>query len=135
MKKYGQASLEYLITVGFVTFFIISIILVAYIYTAILRDRIHVNQVETFANKIVSAAESVFYAGEPSKTTLELHLPTGVNAIQANNNMLIVNYSTGRDNIVRAYDSKVNITGFINPAPGIKKITLEAKATYVYIHQ
>lgn len=135
MSRKSQSSLEYLITVGFITFLVISIILISYIYTGILREKIKENQVESFANKVVSTAESVFYAGEPSKTTLEVYLPPGVTGITIINDSLIMNYSAGSAENVRAYPSKVNITGSINPAPGTKRLILEAKTNYVDIHQ
>lgn len=127
--------MEYLITVGFVTFLVISVVLVAYLYTGILKNKIKENQVNAFANKVVTSAESVFYLGEPSKTTLEVYLPSGVNTISIFNDSMTINISTGATQIIRAYSSNVNITGSINPAPGIKKLILEAKATYVDIHQ
>ena len=49
--------------------------------------------------------------------------------------LLIINYSTGRNNNVRAYDSRVNLTGTINASLGIKKLFLEAKSDHVDIHQ
>ncbi len=127
--------MEYLITVGFVTFIVISVILVAYLYTGVLKNKIKENQVNAFANKVVATAESVFYSGEPSKTTLEVYLPSGVNTISIANDSMIINISTGATQMVRAYYSNVNMTGSINPAPGIKKLVLEAKATSVDIHQ
>ncbi len=135
MERKSQSSLEYIITVGFVTFVVISVIIIAYLYTGILRNRIRENQIESFANKLISSAESVFYAGEPSKKTVDIFLPAGVNSIAINNYILLMNYSAGAQNNVRAYDSKVNITGTINPGPGIKRLILEAKANYVDIHQ
>jgi len=129
----AQSSLEYLITVGFVTLLVTSVILIAYFYTGIFQDKIKNNQINAFAGKLISSAESVFYAGEPSKTSLELYLPAGVNNITLSDTMLIVNYTTGATQAVRAFDSRVNITGSINRSPGIKKIILEAKSDHVEV--
>lgn len=129
----AQSSLEYLITVGFVTLLVTSVILIAYFYTGIFQDKIKNNQINAFAGKLISSAESIFYAGEPSKTSLELYLPAGVNNITVSGTTLIVNYTTGATQSVRAFDSRVNITGAINRSPGVKRLTLEAKSDHVEI--
>ncbi len=133
MRQRGQASIEYLIIVGFVTFLVISIFLIAYIYTGNLQNKIKTNQLETFGNKVVTTAETIFYSGEPSKTTLEVYLPAGVTNITISGNNLIITYMAGASRGIRAYESKVNMTGSINPGPGIKKLSLEAKSDHVEI--
>ena len=133
MKK-GQGSLEYLIIVGFVTFLVISVLLVAYIYTGTLKNKIKITQVDSFGNKVISTAETMFYSGEPSKTTLDIYLP-GVNSINITGNLIIIKYQTGATQTIRAYEGKVNMTGAINVSLGIKKLIFEAKSDHVDIHQ
>ncbi|MFH1585156.1 MAG: hypothetical protein ABIB79_00125 [archaeon] len=139
-KKKGQVGIEYLIVVSFVTFAIVSTVILSFFYSAQIQDRIKLNQVENFAVQLTNSAESVFFAGEPSKTTVSLYLPEGVASIQVKCEgggdpfclvgesyflMITVGTSSGED--VRAYESRVPINGTISPNPGTKKLILEAK--------
>ncbi|MEM3074443.1 MAG: hypothetical protein QW727_00675 [Candidatus Pacearchaeota archaeon] len=135
MRKGGQAGIEYLIIIGFITFAIISILSFAYFYINLSRDSIRINHVEKFAMQFINSAESVFFSGEPSKTVVNLYLPEGVKNIQITENMLVITTETSSGENVRAFNSKVPIQGEITPTKGIKKITFEAKKEYVLINQ
>jgi hypothetical protein len=135
LKKKSQIGTEYLIIVGFVTFAIISVLAIAYIYSNQIKDKIKLNQVESFADQVVSSSESVFFSGEPSRTTVELYLPEGVNSIGLNSDSLIVNTSVSSGNNVRVFDSKVPLNGTISVSEGKKKLSLEATQSYVQIIQ
>lgn len=133
MKKKSQIGTEYLIVVGFVTFAIISILAIAYIYSDQIKDQIKLNQVESFANQIVGSSESVFFAGEPSKTTIELYLPDGVQSISLNPDSLIVNTSVSTGDNLRVFESKVPLNGTISISEGKKRLILEATQADVQI--
>ena len=65
-KKRAQSSMELLILMGFLTFVIVGIMGVGYFYSNTINDRIKSNEINNFAIKITSTAETVFYSGEPS---------------------------------------------------------------------
>jgi hypothetical protein len=69
---------EYFIVVGFATFIVITLIALAFFYTDAVKDRMILTQVDSFASKVISSAESVYYAGEPSRLLLKLNLPEQV---------------------------------------------------------
>lgn len=129
----SQSALEYLIMVGFVTLTIISILLIAYIYTAILRDRIKYNQISVLGEKILNTAETVYYSGEPSKTSVSVFIPSGVENIDISDTNIIVDFSTSAGMARIAFSSKINITGDISTSEGIKNLVFEAKEDYVSI--
>ena len=108
MAKKAQISFEYLTIMGFVTFILIGIIGIAFFYGASTQDRLRMTQVNNFGNKIVSTAESVFYAGEPSKATISVYLPENVKeiAIAENSIYISIQLSTG-----------LNIISFLSEAP------------------
>lgn len=124
--KRGQISVEYVVVLGFVTFAVISILLIASFYSGMARDQIRVTQAESFAKKLVSSAESVFYAGSPSRATVLAYLPEGVNEIYISSNSIVVAMSTSSGDIKMAYSSNVPISGSISNSPGIKRIRIEA---------
>ena len=127
MKNRGQVSIEYMILIGFVTFGIVSIVVIAFYYSAVVKDDIRNNQVTILGNKIVTESERVFYSGAPSKRTVHVYVPDGVQSIEIKDKSLIIN-STGRPGIiaVRESSSNVNITGSIQTSPGLKRLTITA---------
>ena len=129
----SQAGVEYMIILGFVTFAVISILIMAYFYSDQIRDRLRLNQVESFANQLVNSAESVFFAGEPSKTTVRLYLPEGIKSIEITSDAIIINTHLSSGDNLRAFDSKVPLQGTISISEGIKKLSIEAKENYVLI--
>ncbi len=132
-NKGGQAGIEYMIIIGFVTFTIISIFALAVIYSGQIKDKIKLNQVENFATQLINSAETVYFAGEPSKTTVRLYLPEGVTSLEFNSDYLVIITHTSSGNNKRAFESKVPIQGTISTSEGIKKLTIEAKESYVMI--
>ena len=135
MEKRGQVSVEYLIIVGFVTFLIIGILGIALVYSTSIEDRIKNIQMNNFANKVISTSESVFYAGEPSKLTLEVYLPEDIKnvTIQENNLFIVVGTSTGTN--ILSFGSNVPISGDLSYSTGLKKIELVASSGEVVISQ
>ena len=133
--KKAQVGIEYMIIVGFVTFAIMSVLVLAMSYSGQVKDKIKLNQVESFAEQLLNSAESVFFAGEPSKTTISLYLPDGVEEINITSNYLIIsiNLSSGQNR--RVFESKVPIQGTVSTGEGIKKLTLEATDNYLLISQ
>jgi len=136
-NKCAQTSIEYLIIVSFITLIIIGILGVAFFYSNSIRDRIKILQMENFANKIISTAESVSYSGDPSKATIDVYLPEGVESISIHEgeNLLIISLQTNSGTTTNAYSSNVEISGSITPSFGLKKIQIEAQANNVVITQ
>jgi|SRR3989344_1197778 len=134
IKKRGQISTEYLIIVGFITFVVISVLGLAYVYVAQVKDTIKINQIENFANKIISSSESIFYAGEPSTVTITGYIPSGVTNIQVNGKEIIFTVQTRSGTNVMSFASKVTIEGTISPSSGVKKLQLVAREDKVTIN-
>ncbi len=133
MKSNSQASVEYMIIVGFVTFLVIIIIGMAYFYSDLIKDKIKINQAETFAVQLINSAESVFFSGEPSKTLVRLYLPENVRSVEINSDSIVINISTSSGFNIRAFTSKVPLQGNISSSPGVKIFSIEAKNNYVLI--
>ena len=129
----GQISTEYLIVVSFVVFLVLGVLGTAFFYASGARDAIKNAQIEKFAEKLISSAETVFFAGEPSKKRFIGYLPSGVNSIQLNDKDVIINYTTSSGDNFIAFRSDVVIEGAINPTSGIKKFELQAQLDKVVI--
>ena len=136
MIERGQISLEYLIVVGFVMFAVIVLLGVSLFYTHSVQDQIKVSQLSTFANKIVSSAESVYYAGEPSKITITAFLQQGVQSFQVVSNSLVFTFVTSSGTSTIAFESKVPLDGSFTLSSlneGVRRLTITAGSDRVYI--
>jgi len=134
-KKRGQIGIEYMIIVGFVTFAVISILTMAVFYSDQIKDKIKTNQAENFAIQLINSAESVFFAGEPSKVTVNLYLPEGIDSVQidSTSNYVIITQQVSSGENKNAYKSRVPIQGTISATQGIRRLTLEAFDDYLLI--
>jgi uncharacterized protein (UPF0333 family) len=135
MTKRGQAGIEYLILVGFVTLAVIIVFSIAIIYSQSIKDTIILNQVESFAEDLISSSEKVFFSGEPSKSTISIYVPHGVSEISFHDKELLIKTSVATGENIRSFNSAVSIQGSINPSEGKKILILTAKNDYVEVSE
>ena len=135
MGTRGQISLDYLIVVAFVVLAVIVIMGVSLFYTSSAQDQIKISQLSAFANKIVTSAESVYYAGEPSKVTISAYLPNGVQDIQIISNSIVFTMVTSSGTTVIAFESNVPLddSTVFSINEGLKRIVVNAGADRVYV--
>lgn len=131
----AQSGIEYMIITGFITLAISTILVAAYFYVGLSKDSIRMNQIETLATKIINSAESVFYAGQPSQTTITIYIPSGINSIELKDYDLIITASTSSGTMKRAFTSRVKLEGNINAGQGSKKLVIKALSDKVSINQ
>lgn len=132
-RKRGQIGTEYLILVGFITFAILAIVAMAFGFSNQTKDRIILNQAESFVNQLLKSSESIFFSGEPSKTTISLYLPDGVTNLTINSDNIILKVQTTSGENVKYFDSDVPLNGSISTSEGTKILVIEAKENYVLI--
>jgi len=131
MKKRGQISFEYIIIMGFVTFVIVGILALAFIYSGGVKDNVKSTQIGNCANKIISAAETVFYSGHPSKSTIKCYLPDNIDDIIVIDNYILFVYqsNSGINRISYLSEVPINTTtasGSLGKIQGLRKIQIEA---------
>ena len=125
-EKRGQIGVEYITIMGFVLFILISIIGISMIYSSSINDIIKTNQQYNCINKIISAAESIYYAGSPSKATINCYFPESIKNITIEDNEIrLESYASSGDQAV-SFQSKVPINGSINFSPGLRNIVITA---------
>lgn len=132
--KHSQISMEYIIILGFVMIVIIGILGTALFYSGSIKDRIKIIQVNNFANKIITTAESVYYYGEPSKSTISVYLPEGVKEITISQNNLFITTQVSSGLEKSSFSSEVPIDGVISTSSGIKKIVIRAEVNKTAIN-
>ena len=129
VKKRGQVSIEYLIVVGMVVFFITGTLGIAFYYSNNIKDQVKITQVQNFVNKVITSSETVYYSGSPSRVTISGYLPPGVNNITGlpftKGIYLELNTSSGTNKMF--FESNVDIEIDINLNEGLKKLKIEAE--------
>ncbi|MBI5149137.1 hypothetical protein HZA33_05655 [Candidatus Pacearchaeota archaeon] len=129
----GQVSIEYMVIVGFTTAILAALIAIAYFYSSESKTEITANQIDAAARQIIDNARSVYYAGSPAKTTLDLTFPDGIKEITITPSLLTFIITIHGTDTTLSYTSKVNLTGSISPSPGLRHVSIEAKDGSVQI--
>lgn len=132
-SKKAQISIEYLSILGFVMAIIIFILILSQIYARQIEDQIIINQVDKLAKEIVDSAESVYYFGEPTKTTIKAYIPDKVDSIDFTSDGISFKVRKAEGVTDISYASSINLTGSISNAPGIRYIQIEAREGYVWV--
>ena len=131
-KKEAQISMEYMLLIGFVTVMTIPLIIIYFTFTQQSGDEIRSTQVLEISKKIVDAAESVYYLGEPSQTTLRVNIPSNIVDINLSSGKeIIFKIKTGSGIVDIVQSTSVNITGSLPTNKSYYRITLKAKSNYV----
>jgi uncharacterized protein (UPF0333 family) len=134
-NKSGQISIEYMIIIGFVTVLVIGMLGAGYFYTNAIKDKLKFNQINSFAEKIISSAEAIFQSGSPSKTTINAYLPAGVKNIIIQENQIQFTISTNSGQNTLSYTSQVPLSGTLSTSEGLKKILISAEQDSASIYE
>ena len=129
----AQVSIEYLFIIGFVTLITIPLLVIYFSYSAQSKDIVATSQALQIARKIVDSAESVYYLGKPSQTTLKLNFPDGIVSTNLSNREVVFKISTnsGVTDIVEV--SSINISGNLPLTEGVHVVTVKAEDGYVQL--
>ena len=129
----GQVSIEYMIIIGFVTVITIPLIIIYHSFIQESNDEITSTQVSQIAKKIVDAAESVYYMGEPSQTSLRVNIPGNVITANTSNYEVLFQIKTKSGVIDIIQSSSVNITGSLPTNRSTYIITVRAISNYTHV--
>ena len=80
-KSRAQISVEYAMIIGLILFALAIAVGVAFFYSSSARSQIGMNQVDKVGKKIADTADSIYFLGAPSKATIDLTIPAGVQEI------------------------------------------------------
>lgn len=122
----GQVSVEYMMIIGFVTIITIPLIIIYQTFNEDSNTEINSAQVEQVAKKVVDTAESMYYLGEPSQTSIRINIPDGVKAARIGNNEVVFNLTVGSGTAEIVRSSSVNITGSLPSEKGTYILTIKA---------
>ena len=129
----AQISMEYLLIMGFALLITFPIVISFFANATNTAEQVGYSQARQTARKIVDAAESVYYLGKPSSTTLRVYIPERTSAVVITGRELTFRMRTtaGYSDIVVL--SAVNLTGSVQPDSGLRYIKVEATGDSVAI--
>ena len=123
----AQASSEYIIIVGFVVGITIPLMLVYFTFANNVNDQIISAQLEQISKSIKVFADTGYFLGEPSQTTLKVYLPTGIQSVQIINKAINYKIRTGHGINDIVFVSSSDLTGVLPTSSGIHFITVKAE--------
>ena len=132
--KTSQISMEYMMIIGFTTLVLSIILIISSAYSNDVKESMNLNQLDQTVKSIIQSSESVYYFGEPSKTTLKVFIPEGVNEVVFGNNSIIFKVQTLSGLTDVGYKTTMPINGTILTDSGYHYISIEAKEGYVWLN-
>ena len=126
--------MEYMMVMGFAFLMLIPTIIIFFQQEPKIVDQASIAQLRKAGSELEKSIYTVYYLGAPTKEELTLYLPENLKGGTIKNNQIILtidSYSLGRYNYT--IETNINITGTINPHPGLNKFIIEAKEYEVEI--
>lgn len=133
-KSRAQVALEYMMIFSFVLAALIPLIVLFYHRSSDIAIQVTSRQAQTVGQALVDRAESVYYLGEPSKATIRVYMPEGVEKVNLTNKAVVftIRSPAGLSEIV--IPTVVNLSGSVKKSAGIHFLTVESKGTYVQVN-
>lgn len=123
--------MEYLLVVAFGFLLLVPIVLISMTQSSRFTSDVTAAQIQKVGRELTDAVDSVYYAGPPTKRTMQLYFPVGIRNVTLSNSTIIFRVSGSSG----AYDYPVfaatNVTGELRTFAGVHRITLEAGDTNV----
>ena len=133
LSRKAQVAMEYMILVGFLVVITIPLILVYNTQYRGTSQQIIANQADQIGQKIVDTAESIYYLGQPSKTTVKIYIPEQIESITIRDYEIMFKLMTskGTDDVVKL--SNVPLNGTLPSTSGMHYVTVQSVGGYVNI--
>ena len=120
--------------IGFTMLVIITIIIISSSYSNDVKESINLNQLDQVVKAIIESAESIYYFGEPSKTTLKVFIPDRVEQAVFGNRSIIFKVQTSSGLTDVGYKTTMPLNGTISTSHGYHYISIEAKEGYIWLN-
>ncbi|MFW5991224.1 MAG: class III signal peptide-containing protein [Candidatus Nanoarchaeia archaeon] len=132
-KKRGQVSLEYVLMVGIALMLLMPLMLIYINHQQTIKDDVNIIQSRKIVESIVDNSEKLHFIGSPAKTTLKARFPEEIQDINITNNRVIF-FVRNQDTVITVYKySDANLTGDLDPSPGMRRIVITAEDNYINI--
>jgi len=129
----SQFSVEFLLIMGFTTLLIIPLIIIFFTFTQETSDDINSAQLQQITREIVDNAESVYYLGEPSQSSLRVNIPNRIVLANLSGYEVVYKLKTKSGEVDIVQVSNVNITGSLPVNKSRYLITFIARSNHVEV--
>ena len=82
--------MEYMLIVGFSLLLIMPVLVIYGTEKQSISNQVSYSQAKQIATKIADSAETVYYLGKPSRTTIRVYMPYNIQDITFNNYEVVV---------------------------------------------
>ena len=121
----GQISMEYLLVTAFAFLILVPIILIAYSQQSRFSQDVTAAQLQKIGSTLVDNANAVYYAGQPTKRTVQLYFPEGIQGITISGNAITFDMM-GTPHYQYAAFAETNMTGSLRTFTGLHTIEIVA---------
>ncbi len=139
MHRRAQASLEYMLIVGFTLLILVPAVYLFYSYSSESNEQVADVQAAGIGNGIIENAAFVYFSGEGSKITLDVNIPSKISEIYIlDNRELVINMTSGNsysELVFFSYLVPLSVTGcggekccLIKKDSGKTKLELQSRA-------
>jgi uncharacterized protein (UPF0333 family) len=127
--------MEYLLVASLAFMFIIVILVIAYSNSASFSSDVGRAQIQRVGSTIIDTANTVYYAGPPTKKTVKVYFPQSVRGIIPINGTSDIIFVLQGDNGLYDYSvsAATNLTGEIRNFSGMHTLSFTATGTAVDI--
>jgi len=98
-----------------------------------ITNQVSFTQANQIATKIADSAETVYYLGKPSRTTIRVNIPYNVVDFTFNGREVIITLDMGTTTAEVVAVSTVNMSGDFSAKPGLHEIAIIAEENYVNV--
>jgi len=132
-RRRGQASIEYLIILGFTFLMLIPLIYLFYTQQNSFQSDVAASQADKVVQKIADAADAVYYLGEPSQQTLLLNYPDNILNITVTGQSVsfLIEGTGGKYEVIKW--TSANLTGNLSPSEGLHHVIVQAHGGVVVL--
>ena len=134
-KSKAQASMEYLMIVGFAMLLTAPLLLIYSQQTTSLNDHLEDSQANKVADKIIDTVNSVYYSGEGAKRTIKISFPENVLSVIINQKLLTLNMDSSHKPYEINRWTEANMTGSLNKFEGLHTIVIENLGTQISVNE
>jgi len=130
MGKKAQISMEYLLVAGLAFLSVVPLIIVFFNQSQSFNQDVTLAQVDKMMSEIIDAADTVYYQGAPSATTIRVSVPSYVDDITIDGGQSIT-FEIRRTNGAGTFEissraSLANLTGTLTHVAGLHSLKIQA---------
>lgn len=122
----AQSAMEYLLVVSFAFIILTLILVIAYSESSRFALQVSTAQIQRAGGELVDAINTVYYAGSPTKKTMQLQFPKHLRGVRIENNTIVFEMLGESGVYEYAVEAYSNVTGSIHPNGGLHVLTIEA---------